>query len=74
MTLSIPKELHEEMKKHPTIRWSEVARQAIEKKITTLDRIERIAQKSKLTQKDVDEISAIINKRAAERFIRDNRR
>ncbi len=33
MTLSIPKDLHKKMQKHPEFKWSEVARQAIEEKI-----------------------------------------
>jgi len=31
LTFSIPDELYEEMKKHPEIKWSEVARKAIAK-------------------------------------------
>ena len=38
MTMAIPKELHKEMKKHPEIKWTEVARQAIEKKAEELKR------------------------------------
>ena len=33
MTLSIPKPLHDQMKKHSEFKWSEVARKAIEEKI-----------------------------------------
>ncbi len=33
MTLSIPKELHRKMGRHPEFKWSEVARKAIEQKI-----------------------------------------
>jgi hypothetical protein len=29
MTLSIPKDLHDRMKRHPEIKWSEVARRSI---------------------------------------------
>lgn len=32
MTMAIPEELHKKMKGHPEIKWTEVARQAIEKK------------------------------------------
>ena len=32
MTLAIPEDLHSIMKKHSDVKWSEVARQAIEKK------------------------------------------
>lgn len=40
MTLSIPKELHEKMKKYSEIRWSEVTRKAIENKVTDLESID----------------------------------
>lgn len=37
MTLAIPKELHEKMKKHSEIKWTQVAREAIQKKLTILE-------------------------------------
>jgi len=36
VTLSIPDELYEEMKKHPEIKWSEAAREGIKKQISQL--------------------------------------
>ena len=33
LTLSIPAELHKEMKRHSELKWSEVARQAFEMKV-----------------------------------------
>jgi len=33
MTLSIPEELHEKMRKHSEFKWSEVARKAFEEKV-----------------------------------------
>jgi len=32
MTLSVPEELHQKMMQHPEFKWSEIARQAFEKK------------------------------------------
>lgn len=68
MTLSIPNELHEKMKKLSDIRWSEVARRAIEERINDLETMNRIASKSKLTKKDVDEISKKIKRSASKKF------
>ncbi len=68
MTLSIPKELHEKMKTFSEIRWSEVARRAIEQRINDLEIMNKIASKSKLTKKDVDEISKKIKGRMADKF------
>lgn len=71
MTLAIPDELMAKMKKIREIRWSEVARKAIEKKVSEFEIIEKIAQKSRLTKKDVEEISKKIKSVAAKRFNED---
>ncbi|MEI6058537.1 MAG: hypothetical protein WCP89_02085 [archaeon] len=68
MTLSIPEELHKKMKKMSEIRWSEVARRAIEERINDFEVINRIASKSKLTKKDADEISEKIKSGMTKRF------
>ena len=57
MTLALEDDLHARMKKHPEIRWSEVARKSIRQKVEMLDAMDKIASKSKLTMRDVDEIS-----------------
>ncbi len=68
MTLAIPDELHKKMKEFSDIRWAEVARNAIEQRIEDLEVMNRIASKSKLTKKDVEEISKKIKSAAAKRF------
>ena len=68
MTLAIPNELVKRMKAFPEIRWSEIARQALEKRVTDLEIMNKIASKSKLTQKDVEEISKSIKASAARRL------
>ncbi|HIG93741.1 MAG: hypothetical protein QT02_C0006G0040 [archaeon GW2011_AR9] len=57
ITLAIPNELHERMKLHSEIRWSEVVRKSISRKVEMLDAMNKIASKSILTKKDVDAIS-----------------
>jgi len=57
ITLAVEDDLHERMKRHSEIRWSEVARKSIRQKVEMLDAMDQIASKSKLTKKDVDEIS-----------------
>ena len=37
MTMAIPDELHSKMRKHPEIKWAEVARQTFQKKINILE-------------------------------------
>ena len=68
MTLSIPDELLQKMRQFREMKWSEVARQAIDQRIKDFETIDKIAQKSKLTQKDVEEFSEKIKKAAAKRF------
>ncbi|MBI2629897.1 hypothetical protein HYW76_02255 [Candidatus Pacearchaeota archaeon] len=68
MTLAIPEELHAKMKKYSEIKWSEIARQAIEQRINDLEVMNRIASKSKLTKKDAEEISKKIKRAAALKF------
>ena len=57
MTLSIPDELHKKMKKMSDIRWSEIARRAIEQRIDDLEVMNKITSKSKFTKKDIEELS-----------------
>ena len=53
LTLSIPDDLYEEMKAHPEIRWSEVARQALRRKLEDLRRLDTLLAQSRLTEDDV---------------------
>jgi len=61
ITLSIPDDLKKKMEKHSEIKWSQVARNAIEKRINDLELLEKLTSKSKLTEEDVEKISKIIN-------------
>jgi len=60
ITLSIPMDLHRLMRKYPEIRWSEVVRQSIMKKLRDLEMMDRLLEKSKLSVEDVDEIDHLI--------------
>jgi len=67
LTLSLTMELYEAMKKHPEIRWSEVARQAIAKRLKDLETLDAILSKSTLTGWDVHELSEKVNRGVWER-------
>lgn len=67
MTLAIPDDLSEVMKKHNEIKWSEVARKAIAEKAKLLELMDKIVEKSKLTEKDALEIGVKIKKGIAKR-------
>ena len=65
MTLAVPDELMVVMKKHPDIKWSAVAREALWDKAKILELMDKLTSKSKLTEKDALEIGRKINKAVA---------
>ncbi|MFH1649659.1 MAG: hypothetical protein ABIA93_03860 [Candidatus Woesearchaeota archaeon] len=70
MTLSIPEELHEIMRKHKEIHWGNVAREAMwnqAQKLKELEWMDKVLSKSKLTEKDAIEIGRKINAGIAKR-------
>ena len=69
ITLSVPDDLHKKMKRHSEIKWSEVARRDIEKKVHDLELLNELTSKSRLTEKDVLEIGNRINKGLADKLI-----
>ena len=68
ITLAIPDALHKKLRKHSEIRWSEVIRQVLQKNLEDLELMDKILKKSKLTQRDVEEISKKIDSRVAKRL------
>jgi hypothetical protein len=70
ITLSMPDDVHSEMKNFSEVKWSEVARKAIIEKLETLKIAESLARKSKLKENDVKKFAAKINASATKRFIK----
>lgn len=68
VTLAIPEELHTRMKKHSEIRWSEVIRKTISEKVDDLEMMDKLSGKSKLTNKDIKEISQKIDSSVAHKL------
>ena len=68
MTLSVNEGLHKEMQAHSEIKWSDVARQAFEKKVKELHWIDKLLEKSILTEKDAEEIGHTIKHEMNQRF------
>jgi hypothetical protein len=68
MTLSIPDELLIKMRIFSEVKWSEIARKAIEKRVEDLEMMNKLASKSKLTQQDLIEISKRIKASAAKKY------
>ena len=68
ISVSVNDKMRERISKLDEINWSAVARKAFEDKLKEIDILKKIASKSKLTQKDANEISNQINKSMARRF------
>ena len=65
ITLALPDELKKELQKHKEVNWSAVIRKALLEHLKKIEIAEAIASKSKLTQKDADEISRKIKREMA---------
>jgi len=71
VTVSVDDTLKEQMDDHPEINWSEVARQAIREKIHDLEVMEQLVEGSELTEEDVDELAAQIDRSATQEAMDD---
>jgi hypothetical protein len=67
LTLSVSQDLKDKMDQFPEMNWSEVARRAIIQRLEAMEGLEKLAQKSKLTEADAIELSRLINKGVARR-------
>jgi hypothetical protein len=70
VTLAVPEELHRIMKRHPEIKWSEVARQAMWEYARKLELLDRMASKSKLSERDALKIGEAVKRGMAERYVK----
>ncbi|MCJ7506215.1 hypothetical protein MUP05_07095 [Candidatus Bathyarchaeota archaeon] len=70
ITLSIPEQLHEKMRRHTELKWSDIARQAFEKKLREIELMEGLLSKSELTEEDAERIGHAIKAKARKRFTR----
>jgi len=56
VTFAVPEELHEIMRRHPEIKWSEIARKAMWEYARKLELMERVTSESRLSEKDMLEL------------------
>ena len=68
LTLSVPVDLRKRMQRHSQIKWSAVVRSVLEQQMDDIEEAERIASKSKLTQKDVEELAAKVDEGMTKRW------
>ena len=68
MTLSVPEGLFKEMNSHTEIKWSDVARQAFQRKVAELHWMDKVLEKSKLSEADAERIGHKIKAVVSRRF------
>jgi len=68
MTLSVPEDLYKEMMTHSELKWSDVARQAFEKKVRELHWIDEVLKNSRLTEEDAEKIGHDVKAKMRKRF------
>lgn len=67
ITLTVPDEFKKQLQKHPEVNWSAVIRKSMQEHLRKLAIAEAIAQKSKLTEADAEEIGNLIKREIAKR-------
>ncbi len=67
LTLAVPEHLHKRMHQHPELKWSEIARQAFEAKLSEAEIEERILAKTRLTEADAERIGRKVKQEIARR-------
>jgi len=68
VTFAVPEELHEIMRRHPEIKWSEIARKALWEYARKLELMERIVRESRLSEEDVLELDKKVKAGVAKKY------
>lgn len=68
ISVSVDENIKKRMSKLDEVNWSAVARKAFEDKIKEIELMKKIANKSKLTEKDAKEISDKMNREISKKF------
>lgn len=68
LTLSVPEELHKRMRGHTEFKWSDIARQAFEKKLREIELADKLLSRSELNEEDAERIGHKIKSKIRERF------
>jgi predicted house-cleaning noncanonical NTP pyrophosphatase (MazG superfamily) len=68
VTFAVPEELHEIMRRHPEIKWSEIARKAMWEYASRLELMERLTSESGLSEKDVLELDKKVKSEVGKRY------
>ena len=72
LTLAVPKEMKSEMDEFPEINWSEVARQAIARKLRDLHFLREMRSKSGISEDESIDLGRKVNKALAKKYLGKN--
>lgn len=67
VTVAVPEDLREAMRRHDEVNWSAVIRKAVQDHLRKLAIADAIAQKSELTSEDVEELDRLVKKGVAKK-------
>lgn len=70
LKIKIPKELEEEMEQFPGVQWQIAVRKLLKEELGRMRELKAIVAKSKLTEKDIEELSDSVDESLAWRFRR----
>ncbi|RZN40075.1 MAG: hypothetical protein EFT35_03350 [Methanophagales archaeon ANME-1-THS] len=68
LKIKIPKELEEEMEQFPGVEWQIAVRKLLKEELGRMRELKAIVAKSKLTEKDIEELSDSVDESLAWRF------
>lgn len=68
VTVSMPEDLRDEMRRHEEVNWSAVMRNAVQAHLRKLAIADAIAEKSQLTEEDIEELDALVKQGIAEEY------
>ena len=74
LTIAIPEELRKELSEFKVINWSEVAREAFEKKLIQLKILESFSKNSEFTQEDALRLGKKVNEALSKRNFKNSKR
>lgn len=69
MTLALPENIYRIVKSHKEIRWSQIARQAIEDYAKKLEILDKLLKDSELTKEDIQELEKKVKKGLHKRYL-----
>ena len=68
VTVSVPDDLREQMRQHTEVNWSAVMRKAVQEHLRKLAIADAIAEKSELTDADIEELDKLVKQGIAEEY------